>query len=227
MKNILLTLIFLINIGCKDKPKKIAFENLKAENEISTSENIELDENNKSLIIPFKEYQIEFVAEKNDLEILEKFRIKKDTLFLFGPDITELKSIKLKGLKSNEFRISQMYKSKLILQFDGKAFEMKNWKEYKSEWFQNSNENNVRKYSEKDYAKFPNYNRKDLLNALKINKKTISEHWYNFVIENIDKKESEVFFEPIINKTIFKIEIIGNVDIYVELKHMKDNRWSN
>ncbi len=220
MKNILLTLIFLISIGCKDKPKKISYENLKEKNEVSIKEKIELEQNNKSLVFPFKKYQIEFIPEKNDLQLLEKPIIKNDTLFIYGPDISELESIKIKGLKSNEFIINQMYTSKLILSFDGKAFELKNWKEYKSEWFQNSIENNVKKYSKKDYAKFPSYNRKDLLKALKINKVNISEHWYNFVIDNLDKKDSEVFFIPIINKTIFKIEIIGKENIYVELKHM-------
>lgn len=56
-------------------------------------------------------------------------------------------------------------------------------------------EKKLKSYSEKDYKKFPNYNRTDLLKALEINKKNISEHWYNFVIENLDKKESQVFFE--------------------------------
>jgi len=220
MKKVLLTLIFLTTIACNNKPKKEVFKNLKAENEIPVKKDIGIKSSIKPLIIPYKEYLIEFSPEQNNIELLEKFRIENDTIFISGPDITELKSIKIKDLKANEYKVSQMYKSKLILQFDGKAFEIENWKEYTSEWNESHNENNVRKYSEIDYKKFPNYNRKDLLKALDINKENISEHWYNFVIENLDKKESEVFFEPIINKTIFKIDILGKENIYVELKHM-------
>ena len=206
MKTILLTLIFLTIVGCENKPKKVISEKIK--------------ENSKLLEITFSDYQIEFITKKSNSKLLEKPRIENDTLNIFGPDINELESIKVKGLKANEVKISQMYESSLILQFDGKAFEMKNWKVYKSEWFYNTSKKNIRKYSKKDYAKFPEYNRNDLLKALNINKKNISEHWYNFAIENLGKQESEIFFEPIINKTIFKIEIIGKDIIYVKLKHM-------
>ena len=219
MKIILLTLIILIGIGSENKPKKVVPEP-KVKNEIIVVERKETGKKAKSLIIPFNEYQIEFINSKDNLELMEKPEIKNDTLFIFGPDISELKSIRINSSKSDEFRITQKYESSLILQFDGKAFEMKNWKSYHSEWFDISNGEKIKSYSEKDYEKFPEYSRKDLLKALEINKKNISEHWYNFVIENLDKKESEVFFEPIINKTIFKIEIIGKRSIYVELEHM-------
>ena len=61
MKNILLTLIFLITIACNNKPKKEVFKNLKAENEILVKKDIDIKSSIKPLTIQFKEYLIEFI----------------------------------------------------------------------------------------------------------------------------------------------------------------------
>lgn len=145
MKVILLTLIFLISIGCENKPKKVVPENSEVKKEIIVVKNKETEKNTKSLIIPFNEYQVTFITSKDNLELIEKPKIKNDTLSIFGPDISELKSIRINDLRADEFKITQKYESSLILQFDGKAFEMKNWKKYRSEWFEISNGEKIKK----------------------------------------------------------------------------------
>lgn len=174
----------------------------------------------KSLIIPFNEYQIELITTRDDFELLEKVQIINDTLIISGHDAAEFQSIEIKNLKRDEYRVSQMWESSLILQFDGKAFELKNWKKYRSNWFDINERENIKVYTEKEHQKFPEYSKTELLKALEINKEFITQHFYDFVIENINKTESEVFFEPIITKTIFKIDIYKDENIYIELEHM-------
>lgn len=220
MKAITLALILFTNMGSVIILKNQLFDITLNKNKISNEPNSELVQSNKSLTIQFNKHTIELIPEKDDLNLLEQPIIKGDTLYIFGPDINELKSIKLKDLKSNEYSISQMYESTLILQFDGKSFEMKDWKKYQSEWFSAPTEGKIRKYKETDYKRFPNYNKSELLEALNINKNNISNHWYNFVINNLDNENSGIYFEPTINKTIFKIEILGKRNLYIKLQHM-------
>ncbi|WP_282075437.1 hypothetical protein [Maribacter aquivivus] len=236
MKNLLLIFTFISIICCKEKEKKTTSiktiqetktEPLFEENydyEEAEKENTEkLDsiytEKNNSLTISYNEYQIELITKNENSDFFDKPFIRNDSIYIIGPDISDLESIRIKDLNPENVKISQMFQSNLVLQFDGKAFALENWKEYQSDWFDISYGKEIKIYSENDYEKFPKYNRQELLKAIEINRKNISEHWYSFVMKNLDNDKSEMFFHPIINETIFKIEIEGQQKCYIVLEH--------
>ena len=237
MKNLLLLFIFISIICCNEKEKKIIiqepiqetkpepifeekYDYKKAEREKNAKELDSIYTEKKNLlVISYNEFQIELITKNDNSKFFDKPFIRNDSIYIVGPDISDLESIRIRDLNPDNVKVSQMFQSNLVLQFDGKAFALENWKEYKSDWIDISYGKETKKYSENDYNKFPKYNRQELLKALEVNKKNISEHWYSFVMKNLDNDKSEIFFHPIINETIFKIEIEEQQKCYIVLEH--------
>lgn len=156
---------------------------------------------------------------------LELKRKSKDTLFLFNFSDADLTSIIVSG-KDNEWKIFQQYKTQLFIQFDGKAFEMNNWKCHLSPWIQiwfDSDGKNVKSYSDFDREYFPIFTIDELLEGIETNRFNFSDYWTDYMLQAFGKNDKDTSKEPyysvVISESHFKLVRANGQTIYIVIEH--------
>ena len=187
--------------------------------------NIEITETPKDTIIEISVNKTDLKIKYNSSTEFNVQKITKDTIYVFSPSISEIKSINLSD-NQQEWKIYQRYKSQLLISYDGKAFLIDNWKSNYSPWieiWEDYEQNNIKSYSYFDEAYFPNFTEKELINGIKINSENFSKYWNDFFIQsfenNLKPEDNEPFYSPIITESHFKLTNKNGENLIIIVKH--------
>jgi hypothetical protein len=157
--------------------------------------------------------------------LFEIQKISNDTLFISAQDISSFKSL---FVSENQelWTIYQRYKNQLAIGFDDKLFIINYWKAHYSPWItlrQREPDFNTQEYSQFDWAYFPEYNKKELLEAIKLNAEDYTEHWTDFFLQAFEKElpseDGELYLTPFITESHFKLSNVNGESIIIILEH--------
>jgi len=182
---------------------------------------------NEVLKIPIRDFEInlEYASGSFPLKLVS---IKNDTITVYGGSIEDIVKLSTSLAQTeNKFEIDQRYKSEMTVNFDGKSFVLENWKAHFSPWIQiweESDGNNIKKYSYFDYKYFPEITDKEIAEGIVINKNNLGSHWAKYLLDEFNKmdrnKNQEPYASPTITQSQFKLKNQRGSNIFLIIKHM-------
>jgi len=207
----LVLVLLSLNISCYKKENNVSTDNEISAEPVKESQKMLAPNKEEDITttLHFKEFTanltnfIHFYDEAYPIPAL----INKDTITIDAEPGNYLKeSILIISKELINVKVSQQYKTSMLISHEDVGCEMSEWKHYISEWktLKSISPNNFlcEKYSNKDFEKFPNISLQELKEAVK-------EHCGELIAEEIKNIKSPYVYPAEIGVSRFYLKITG------------------